>query len=81
MSVPEQSVETIDITPTWAETGNLYIRLAETGERKAAASMRKDIAKAMASAQALYELLPSLSEQQKSMVAVSFARELTKMGY
>ena len=81
MPVPKKSVETTDITPTLGLAGNVYNRFAESGKRKAADSKRKHIAKAMASAQALSELLPWLSEIQKIKVAVCIARELTMMGY
>jgi hypothetical protein len=75
------TVEAIDITPTWGEFGNIAIRLAETGERKAFAGIKPDCAKAFASAQALKEITSTLTPEQSKIVAAAMVRELGKMGY
>jgi hypothetical protein len=75
---PTQEVDTIDITPTWGEWGTLYRRFAESGETKAIKALRKDFAKAMASAEALNSIRESLNDEQEKVVSKVLARELAK---
>ncbi len=41
-------METIDLTPTWGEIGNMYARFAECGEVRVIRAMRPDVARALA---------------------------------
>lgn len=66
-------MDTIDMTPTWAEVTRLYTRLAESGERKACAGMSSEIVRAGKAADALNKLMPTLSAEQTAVV-----RELIK---
>lgn len=75
------ATETIDLTPTWGEMGNLYARLAESGERDAAKALRSEVARAFAAAQALKAITASLTNDQKSIVAKTLTDELSKQGY
>lgn len=74
-------IESINITPTWAEVMLIYTRLAESGEKSAARSLRPEMARVAAAAQALQEILPTLSEEQSATIAKVMAAELSKMGY
>ena len=71
----------IDITPTWGEWGNVYRRLAETGEAAAVRALRSDLARALAAAQALRTIRASLTDDQHRIVSATVAAELTKQGY
>ncbi|OIQ72192.1 hypothetical protein GALL_461880 [mine drainage metagenome] len=75
------AVETIDLTPSWGEWGNLYRRFAESGEAKAIKMLRPDFAKAMASAEAFKAIQKTLSDEQQKIVADVLARELGKQGH
>jgi len=72
-------MKTIDITPTWGEWGNVYARLAESGETRAVRALRPDLARALAAAQALKTL--TLTEEQTDTVSRILQQELTKQGY
>ena len=73
--------ETIDFTPTWGEWANIYRRFAENGEAKACRELRPDFARAMAAAQALKEIRPTLTAAQAESVNKIIAAELKKQGY
>lgn len=72
---------TIDITPTWGEWGIIYRRFAESGERKAITALREDLARAMASCQALNVIGKTLTDEQRAIVSRVIVEELTKAGY
>ena len=71
----------INLTPTWGEWGNVYRRFAESGERKAIVALREDFARAMASTQALQNILHTLSDAQQVKVEQTMAEELAKQGF
>jgi len=81
--MPNDTIErvTIDITPTWGEWGNVYRRLAESGETNAIRHLREDYARAMAAAQALQNIRATLTDEQHAVVAKTLADELTKQGF
>lgn len=81
METTESSTQTIDLTPTWGEFGNIYARLAESGERKAVRAMRSDMARAMASAAALNAIRDTLTDEQQGIVSRALCAELSKQGY
>lgn len=81
MSQNQAAATSIDLTPTWGEIGNLYRRLAETGEVAAITRMASEFAKAMAAAQALTDLLPSLTDDQTARMKQTIVAELTKQGF
>lgn len=71
---------TIDVTPTWGEVGNIYARLAETGERNAARAMHADLAKAFAFAEAFKVILPQLPAELREAAKDIVRIELRKQG-
>ena len=72
---------TIDMTPTWGENGLLFMRLALSDERRAVEAMRSEVARAMAAAQALSQIMPTLSEEQARVVSTTMVSELKKQGF
>ena len=74
-------MQTIDLTPTWGEVGSISCRLAESGETRAVKGMRSEVARAMAAAQALQNILKSLTPEQDAIVSATLAAELSKQGY
>lgn len=74
-------MQTIDITSTWGEWGNIYARLAASKEVKAIGAMRADLARALAAAQALQAIQGTLNDSQQAIVSSTIAAELTKQGY
>ena len=71
--------ETIDIAPTWGEWGNVYARLAENGQTAAIRYLRRDLARALAAAQAL-KALP-LTDEQQTLATRVMMEELVKQGF
>lgn len=57
--------ETIDLTPTWSEMGEIYIGLAESGEIKAIRGLREDARKAFAMASAMVIMSQDWDAAQK----------------
>ena len=74
-------MSSIDLSMTWGEWGNCYRRFAETGEVKAVRQLRPDLARALASAEALKQIQTTLSDDQKVKVASVMTQELTKQGF
>ncbi len=77
----QDNIQTIDMTPTWGEWGNTYRRLAESREVKALRHLGEDLARAMAAAQALQNIIPTLTGEQQAVVAKTLTEELTKQGF
>ncbi len=73
--------EAIDVTPTWGEIGNVYRRLVESAETKAAKAMGPEIAKALAAAQALTAIQDTLTTDQAERVRRIMVAELAKQGF
>lgn len=73
--------KTIDMTPTWGEIGNLFMRLALSNEVRALEAMKSEVARAMASAQALIAIQKTLTDEQHAIVAKTITAELAKQGY
>ena len=72
--------ESIDLSMTWGEWGNVYARLAQSGEVAAVEQLRHDLARALAAAQALHAIRGTLSEAQLAVVSATISAELTKQG-
>ena len=70
----------IDLTHTWGEWGNIYRRLAESGETKAVRELRSEFVKAMAAAAALNAIRSSFSDEQAQIVSKTLVAELGKQG-
>lgn len=79
--MPQTTIKTIDITPTWGEWARIYSRLAESGEGRACRELRADLARMAASCEALKAIRAELPEELKARVAVIMAAELGKLGY
>ena len=71
---------TVDLTPTWGDIGNLFMRLALSSELQVIENMRPEFARAMACAQALVVIEDTLTDDQKVLVANTVQRELAKQG-
>lgn len=74
-------MQTIDMTPTWGEIGNIYARLAASGETKALAGMRSEAARAFAAAQALQAIQSRLPADLLEDVCRVMDAEMTKQGF
>ena len=75
-------VDTVDLTPTWGEIGVIVRRLALDGKQQSAVQkIWPEAARAFAAAEALQQVMPLLSDDQKSVVAKALVQELGKQGY
>ncbi len=70
----------VDLTPTWGEVGTVVRRLAMSGEYVALRKIWPEAAKAFAAAQALQEVLPLLTDDQKLLINKAMALEMGKQG-
>lgn len=71
----------IDITPTWGEIGNIARRFALSNEVNAFKHLEPDIAKAFAMAEAMNQIMKSLSDEQIETVSRILVAELAKQGF
>lgn len=71
---------TIDMTPTWGEVGNLYIRFAESGERNAVRELRDQAARAFAFAEAFKAIHAALPAELRETAEKTVSVELRKQG-
>ena len=77
-----RATQTIDLTPTWGEWGNIYRSIAERSDQgKALKHLAPDLARALASCQALNAIRGTLTPEQQETVARVLAEELLKQGY
>ena len=75
-------METINLTPTWGEWGNIYRNIAESSDQgKVLKQLAPDLARALASCQALNAIRGTLTPEQEATVARVLTEELTKQGY
>lgn len=65
-------MNTIDITPTWSEWGNLYRRFAESGETKAIKHLAPDLKRVFAMTQGFVAIETSLTPEQHSAFKSSY---------
>jgi len=72
-------METIDMTPTWGEIGNIFWRLAVTGEARALEKVKEDFAKVFAVVQAFKAL--DLTHDQTVTCKAVMAVEMAKQGF
>lgn len=70
---------TISLKPTWCEWGNIYTRLAESGQIEAIRQLRKDLAKALSAAEAINHI--ELTPEQKECFDKVMREEMRKMGF
>lgn len=68
----------IDLTPTWGEMGFLFMRMALTGQTAVLRKLQPELAKAMAAAEALKTITPSLTDEQNAVVRTVMAAEIAK---
>lgn len=74
--------EEVKPPPTWGDFGNLYTHLAESCDEGVwVIQMRPEVAKAMASAEALKAITGTLTDEQQAIVSRTMAAELAKQGY
>lgn len=71
----------LDLRPTWGEIGLLFMRLALSNQQEAIKEMRREVARAMAAAEALLQIHRSLSDEQQRIVSQTIQQELTKQGF
>lgn len=74
-------MQTIDLTPTWGEIGNIYARLAESGETEAVARLRSEVARAFAASQALMAIKNDLPANLWARACDVIEEEMTKQGF
>lgn len=72
------SVMQIDLTPTWGEMGLLFMRMALSGQTAVLLNLQPELAKAMAAAEALKTITPSLTDEQNAVVQTVMAAEIAK---
>lgn len=78
----DAQVGTVELTPTWGEIGVIVRRLAFDGKQQTAVKeIWPEAARAFAAAEALQQLMPLMSDDQKSVVANTLVQELGKQGY
>ena len=73
--MPTPTPETIDMTPTWGEIGQLMIRLALSKETKAFKAGQSEVARAFAMAQAYTVLYNELTPEQRQRARAIIERE------
>lgn len=73
--------EAIDMTPSWGDVGMLHKRLVVSREYKALIAFQPEVARAFAMAQALNDLMPSLTEEQRTTLSKGIVAGLTAQGY
>jgi len=74
--------KTINLTPTWGEWGNVYRSLAErSSEAVPLKHLAPDLARALASCQALNAIGKTLTDEQQAIVSRVIAEELIKQGF
>ena len=74
------TTETIDITPTWGEWGNIYRRMVESGATMVVQSLAADFKRAMACAAAFQAINLMLTEEQRDIATKVLLAELEKQG-
>lgn len=74
-------MESIDVTPTWGEVGNLFFRLVRAGKGDALEEIMPEVAKAFAIAEAFRAILDSLNGAQALRARDVMLREMEKQGF
>lgn len=74
-------LETVDISPTWGDVGNVFMRFAMSKEVKALHEMRGEVAKAFASAEALTALQGTLTSEQRSIFETTYRASAMRQGF
>lgn len=77
---PQPEPMSIDLTPTWGEVGNIFYRLAATGEIKAVEKMKTEFARAFAGCEAYKQLVATLTPEQKALAQRVYIEEMHKQG-
>ena len=72
-------METIDMTPTWGEVGNMLWMLAITGQTERLEIVKEDFAKVFAMTQAVKNL--DMTSEQVAAVKATMAVEMAKQGF
>lgn len=72
------ATEYIDLTPSWTTVGQIYIRLAESGEQKAIQAMRPEIRRVFAMAEASQIMHDELSDAQKERLQTLYEQAMAK---
>jgi hypothetical protein len=75
LNITEQTMETIDCTPTWGAIGLLMMRLALSNETQALRSGASEFAKAFAMAEGLSSIWGELTDEQRARVEATIQRE------
>lgn len=76
----KQQIDTIDMTPTWGEVGNIIRRLIRSGELSAVEHMETEMARAFAAAEALQAIQAKLPDDLREIAARVVDVELAKQG-
>lgn len=73
-------MRTVSLALTWGEWGNIFCLLVRDGERKALETLRPDLARAFAFAEAFSQIKSSLTEEQAKQADVVIKEEMRKQG-
>jgi len=73
--------ETIDLTPTWGEWGNVFYPHVSFTERLYQKNLRLDLARALAAAQAFSAVQASLDKKQAVIANTVLRAEMEKQGF
>ena len=74
-------MQTIDLTPTWGEVGNIIWRFATSNEQAALKHSHNEFARAFALAEAFSRIYATLTEDQKDQASKIVCEELAKQGF
>lgn len=74
-------MDTLHHTPTWGEKGVTYARLVATGETRSLECMKRDLANAMAMAEAYAAIRDALPPNLQLQSGRIYRDELDKQGY
>lgn len=80
-SEQQSNVMTVDLTPTWGEIGNVYARMAESGERAVVRELRGELARAFAFAEAFKTVHAALPVELRQLADKAVNDELRKQGF
>lgn len=73
-------MRTVSLVPTWGEWGNIFCLLVQDGGVKTLKTLRPDLAKALAAAEAFNQIRSSLTEDQAKQADIVIEEEMRKQG-
>ena len=74
-------MQKIDVTPTWGEWGNVFFTIATAGNPETIRPLRRDLAYALAAAEALKAIVRTLNDEQRNIMDATVRVEMQKQGF